>query len=185
MDVQAFTLTESQRIYQRAGISLLFPSPAASPDPQPMPSPHWEAVSKRLPPHALAVITYRELGDDLSGSSDPLRSQFFKRLLHTVSMRKGTFAFVPFAFPDSMDTLSDLRVFFDTLKGLSARLLIVFGEFASVPEDLSEPACLYITPRNSLFLPALSTLIQDEANAIPHCSGSIHTFFSAHGYDHS
>lgn len=111
------------------------PSPVASdlaPDPSRWPAP-WPAIFARAPRQPLLVITYYELGLDLTGRADPRRGSLWRRLLPELGLAgRNAVAFWPLALPGDGDAcLPDPERFLAGLARLSPRVLAVFGDRAA------------------------------------------------------
>jgi len=99
--------------------------PAAWPDP-------WPAIFAKAPRHPRLVITYQELGYDLTGQSDPRRGKLWRTLLRDVGLAgKGVVAFWPLFLPKNKDVTLDTNIFATGVKLFAPQVLAVFGQPAA------------------------------------------------------
>jgi len=181
MDVPAFVLNESLRIFQKAGIQVLFPAslPIAQEGPE---HPYWETVLARLPHAPKAIITYPELGEDFSPKPDPMRSNIFRTILQALALPKGTFAFLPYTFNDNTTETSDESHFLDLIVRLSPDYLFVFGQ---TPEFYTSAASLLVNSPKVLEFPSLSEIMGQGDELYQQILSTLRSCFRSATADHS
>jgi len=108
------------------------PPPAPVPaEPAAWPSP-WPRIFAKAPPRPRLVITYLELGLDLTGQADARRGNLWRKLLADLGLAgQNAVAFWPVALPDSAEPSRDMDFFLAGLNLLAPEWLAVFGEAAT------------------------------------------------------
>ncbi len=177
MDHPSFALNEQQRVLRLAGIRHVLPagpaldgvsepamqaSESASPDVPSAPrfDAPWQAVLSKLPPRPRVLITYAELGEDLTGAADPERGRLWRTLFASLAFEKGTFGFLPYAFSFQGELSVHLDEFAGHLRTLEPLVVLVFERSAASP--LSALATDASTPVRYEFLPSPGELLGME-----------------------
>jgi hypothetical protein len=141
------------------------PQGAALPeDPDRWPLP-WPTFFAKTPATPRLVITYRELGLDLTGQSDPRRRDLWRRLIGQSGLSgQGLVAFWPMAIPLA-GALTDCPVQFACgVARLRPRLVAVFGDFPeTMRAALDRHAAVPV-----VVLPHPGTLLQNDPEALEH-----------------
>ncbi|OLN25169.1 hypothetical protein DVDV_3588 [Desulfovibrio sp. DV] len=95
--------------------------PALWPDP-------WPALFAKAPARPRLVITYADLGYDLTGQADPRRGGLWRTLLRDLDLAgKNAVAFWPFALPMHTILTDSPRHFAAGISRLAPSVLAVFG----------------------------------------------------------
>ena len=107
------------------------PLPASAPplpaDPALWPDP-WPALFAKAPARPRLVITYADLGYDLTGQADPRRGGLWRTLLRDLDLAgKNAVAFWPFALPTHTMLTENPRHFAAGISRLAPAVLAVFG----------------------------------------------------------
>jgi hypothetical protein len=175
---------ERLRIWQQAGVRYFYLDPAAKPEPEPtadeQPDPaddpaHWPPLWAQLlhkaPVRPRLVITYLELGFDLTGRSDPRRSSLWRALIRDLHLAgKGLVAFWPLALPEGETLVPRPDIFGAGLRRLGPDRLAIFGPEAatalSLPGSAFETADLFDIP--SCILPDPHTLLAGDKEVWAH-----------------
>ena len=98
-------------------------------DPARWPAP-WASIFAKTPASPRLVITYRDLGLDLTGRADARRGNLWRGLLRELGLAgQGAVAFWPFALPQAGETVARADIFAAGLDRLRPRVLAVFGDF--------------------------------------------------------
>ncbi len=99
-----------------------------NPDRWPLP---WPTFFAKTPPTPRLVITYRELGLDMAGQSEPRRRDLWRRLIAAAGLAgKGLVAFWPLALPQG-GALTEMPLHFACgVARLNPELVAVFGEIS-------------------------------------------------------
>ena len=173
---------ERLRVWQQAGVRYFFvesaspaetPSadaaePRASLDPESWPAP-WPGILARTPRRARILITYPELGLDLTGSSDPRRSALWRDLIRRLGLAgKGAVAFWPMAVPDAGRLVRHQDIFLAGLSLLAPGVVALFGSEAA---ELQRHITASPTPFPCVMLPDLTLLLDGNAEAWDHVLG--------------
>jgi hypothetical protein len=137
-------------------------SPAAAraalpdnPDRWPLP---WPTFFAKTPPTPRLVITYRELGLDMAGQSDPRRRDLWRRLIAQAGLAgKGLVAFWPLALPQG-GALTEMPLHFACgVARLNPELVAVFGEISDpARQELAAratSAVVVLPPPHALYNP--------------------------------
>lgn len=137
-------------------------SPAAAsaglpdnPDHWPLP---WPTFFAKTPPTPRLVITYRELGLDMAGQSDPRRRDLWRRLIAEAGLAgKGLVAFWPLALPQG-GALAELPLHFACgVARLRPELVAVFGEISETARQelaaRADSALVLLPPPHALYNP--------------------------------
>ncbi len=137
-------------------------SPAAAsaglpdnPDRWPLP---WPTFFAKAPPTPRLVITYRELGLDMAGQSEPRRRDLWRRLIAEAGLAgKGLVAFWPLALPQG-GALTEMPLHFACgVARLNPELVAVFGEISdSARQELAARAAsavVILPPPHALYNP--------------------------------
>lgn len=90
----------------------------------------WEPFFKDYVKPAKVVVTYFELGNDLSGRASVLRRQILKKILAQLGWPRGTVAYWPIAIPIRGKLEVFLDVFWQGVRMMNATSLICFGTTA-------------------------------------------------------
>jgi hypothetical protein len=102
-------------------------SPTLPDDPALWPDP-WPALFAKAPARPRLVITYADLGYDLTGQADPRRGGLWRTLLRDLNLAgKNTVAFWPFALPTNTLLTESPGLFAAGLRRLAPVVLAVFG----------------------------------------------------------
>ncbi|KHK03024.1 hypothetical protein NY78_1553 [Desulfovibrio sp. TomC] len=122
VDAAAATLTEAA-----LSVAPAAPSPSLPEDPSQWPDP-WPALYAKAPARPRLVITYSELGFDLTGQADPRRGGLWRTLLRDLDLAgKNAVAFWPFALP-THTLLTDFPEHFAAgIRRMAPAVLAVFG----------------------------------------------------------
>ena len=109
-----------------------------NPDRWPLP---WPTFFAKTPPTPRLVITYRELGLDMAGQSEPRRRDLWRRLIADAGLAgQGLVAFWPLALPQGGALIEMPLHFACGVARLNPELVAVFGE-------ISDPARLELAAR--------------------------------------
>jgi len=174
---------ERLRVWQQAGVRYLYIDPEALPeaeasaapavmppieapsqpesDPATWPAP-WPELLAKAPPAPRLVITYLDLGFDLTGRSEPRRSALWRALIRDLGLAgRGLVAFWPLALPEGETLRPQPDIFLAGLRRLSPDRLAIFGGDAatvlSLPSGTFQEACLIGIPCS--ILPDPGTLL--------------------------
>ncbi|MDD2966034.1 MAG: hypothetical protein PHN64_00855 [Desulfovibrionaceae bacterium] len=107
--------------------------------------------------------TYQYLGDDLGGAADPQRRALLNRLLKDMNLPAGTSTFWPCCLPQHCGGTAAPEIFWQGVRALKARMVIVMGYKAmravALPEEATlwsqvrhEGCLVYVTPDVPLLL---------------------------------
>lgn len=100
-------------------------------DPAAWPSP-WPRIFAKAPPKPRLVITYAELGLDLTGQADARRGNLWRKLISDLGLAgQNAVAFWPVALPGSDQHSQDLDYFVAGLALLAPESLAIFGDAAA------------------------------------------------------
>ena len=137
-------------------------SPAAAraalpdnPDRWPLP---WPTFFAKTPPTPRLVITYRELGLDMAGQSEPRRRDLWRRLIGEAGLAgKGLVAFWPLALPQG-GALAEMPLHFACgVARLNPELVAVFGEISDLARQelaaRAASALVVLPPPHALYNP--------------------------------
>ena len=103
------------------------PLPPLPADPALWPDP-WPALFAKAPARPRLVITYADLGYDLTGQADPRRGGLWRTLLRDLDLAgKNAVAFWPFALPTHTILTDSPRHFAAGISRLAPAVLAVFG----------------------------------------------------------
>jgi hypothetical protein len=139
------------------------PGLAANPAEWPQP---WADLFRRSPPAPRLVITYWELGFDLSGQADPRRSALWRRLIHDLGLAgQNAVTFWPIALPEHGDLQAAPAWFAAGLARFAPRVLAVFGDVAAsrLPALQDDPS-----GTRRILLPEPSALFAADTEAWNH-----------------
>jgi hypothetical protein len=177
---------ERLRVWQQAGVHYFYlpeqadttgDGVAEAPDPSYQAEPDvsadlavwpdpWTAIFAKAPPRPRIVITYFELGLDLTGQADPRRGALWRKLIVDLGLSgKNTVAFWPVALPDENRLTPRIDIFLAGLARLSPGVLAVFGNKAA------EVVTPHVTANQSIphvLLPDPLTLQGDHTEAWDH-----------------
>lgn len=119
------------------------PEPYAPlPDPVSWPKP-WPGFLAKAPAHPRLVITYLELGYDLTGQADPRRGALWRRLITALGLSgQNAVAFWPLALPVDGRLVPELRLFLSGCLRLAPQRIAVFGRDAAALFDVGLRAAL-------------------------------------------
>ena len=126
-----------------------------NPDRWPLP---WPTFFAKTPPTPRLVITYRELGLDMAGQSEPRRRDLWRRLIAEAGLAgKGLVAFWPLALPQG-GALAEMPLHFACgVARLNPELVAVFGEISdSARQELAAratSAVVVLPPPHALYNP--------------------------------
>ncbi|EKO39524.1 MAG: hypothetical protein B193_1760 [Solidesulfovibrio magneticus str. Maddingley MBC34] len=126
-----------------------------NPDRWPLP---WPTFFAKTPPTPRLVITYRELGLDMAGQSEPRRRDLWRRLIAEAGLAgKGLVAFWPLALPQG-GALTEMPLHFACgVARLNPELVAVFGEISDLArQELATRAASTLTvlpPPHALYNP--------------------------------
>ena len=126
-----------------------------NPDRWPLP---WPTFFAKTPPTPRLVITYRELGLDMAGQSDPRRRDLWRRLIAQAGLAgKGLVAFWPLALPQG-GALTEMPLHFACgVARLNPELVAVFGEISDpARQELAAratSAVVVLPPPHALYNP--------------------------------
>ena len=126
-----------------------------NPDRWPLP---WPTFFAKTPPSPRLVITYRELGLDMAGQSEPRRRDLWRRLIAQAGLAgKGLVAFWPLALPQG-GALTEMPLHFACgVARLNPELVAVFGEISDpARQELSAratSAVVVLPPPHALYNP--------------------------------
>jgi hypothetical protein len=107
--------------------------------------------------------TYQYLGDDLGGAADPQRRALLNRLLKDMNLPAGTSTFWPCCLPQHCGGTAAPEIFWQGVRALKARVVIIMGYKAmravALPEEATlwsqvrhEGCLVYVTPDVPLLL---------------------------------
>jgi hypothetical protein len=170
---------ERLRVWQQAGVRYFYlsgrqadpseqqssPLPNNASDPASWPDP-WPVLFAKAPKRPRLVITYYELGFDLTGQADSHRRALWRDLIADLGLSgQNTVAFWPMALPNAETLSPRLDIFQAGLTLLSPGLLAVFGEkaaalFRDLPQEFSALSCV--------LLPEPHLLRRDDTEAWNH-----------------
>lgn len=126
MDDASFGLSESLRVLHQAGIRHVLPWKAPERlDPSSF-SPDWANILSKLPPTPRVILTYQELGSDLTGAGNQERSALWRRLFALLGLPKGSLGFLPYSFDDGPSSLVHVETFLRNVSSISPALVLVF-----------------------------------------------------------
>jgi hypothetical protein len=135
----------------------------AAPDSWPDP---WTAIFAKAPARPRIVITYFELGLDLTGKADPRRGGLWRKLIVDLGLSgKNTVAFWPVALPEEDHLTPRSDIFLAGLLRLAPGVLAIFGTQAAEVLTPCVPATQGIP---HVLLPDPSTLLGDQTEAWDH-----------------
>ena len=126
-----------------------------NPDRWPLP---WPTFFAKTPPTPCLVITYRELGLDMAGQSEPRRRDLWRRLIADAGLAgKGLVAFWPLALPQA-GALAEMPLHFACgVARLNPELVAVFGEISDpARQELAAratSAVVVLPPPHALYNP--------------------------------
>lgn len=126
-----------------------------NPDRWPLP---WPTFFAKTPPTPRLVITYRELGLDMAGQSEPRRRDLWRRLIADAGLAgKGLVAFWPLALPQG-GALTEMPLHFACgVARLNPELVAVFGEISDpARQELAArttSAVVVLPPPHALYNP--------------------------------
>ena len=125
------------------------------PDRWPLP---WPTFFAKTPPTPRLVITYRELGLDMAGQSEPRRRDLWRRLIAAAGLAgKGLVAFWPLALPQGGMLTEQPLHFACGVARLNPELVAVFGEISDpARQELaarSASALVVLPPPHALYNP--------------------------------
>lgn len=126
-----------------------------NPDRWPLP---WPTFFAKTPPTPRLVITYRELGLDMAGQSEPRRRDLWRRLIAEAGLAgKGLVAFWPLALPQG-GALAEMPLHFACgVARLNPELVAVFGEISDpTRQELAARAAsalVVLPPPHALYNP--------------------------------
>ncbi len=174
---------ERLRVWQQAGVRYLFVAeepeenvpllrddplgadPAAWPEP-------WPGHLAKAPSRPRLVITYVELGLDLTGRADPRRGNLWRTLIRDLGLAgQGGVAFWPVAVPQGEDLIFAPAFFRAGLARLSPRLVAVFGDKAAAalfPDGGDTAAACDLDGTACVVLPDPETLLAGNREAWAH-----------------
>jgi hypothetical protein len=136
--------------------------PWSATDPAVWPDP-WNTIFAKAPARPRIVITYFELGLDLTGKADPRRGGLWRKLIADLGLSgKNTVAFWPIALPEDGRLTPRTEIFLAGLLRLSPGVVAVFGPKAA------EVAGSCLTANDSLphvLLPDPLTLLDGDTEA--------------------
>lgn len=95
----------------------------------PFPAP-WDRFEKMAPAGARVMITYAELGHDLTGNADPARGQLMRNLLGYLKWPKGTAMFWPCSLPCEGRLVPQTRMFWAGAQRFACPTILCFGSEA-------------------------------------------------------
>lgn len=170
---------ERLRVWQQAGVRYFYipsslvaedsdePSPSSDnlDDPASWPAP-WPALLAKTPRRPRIVLTYPELGLDLTGRSDPRRSALWRDLIHRLGLSgQGAVAFWPMSVPIADDLGIRLDLYQAGLSVLCPGVVALFGaRTAEFYQRLGQTT----DPFPCVMLPDLSVLLDGNAEAWDH-----------------
>ncbi|MHC1712923.1 MAG: hypothetical protein AB9872_12330 [Solidesulfovibrio sp.] len=134
-------------------------------DPSVWPDP-WTAIFAKAPTRPRIVITYFELGLDLTGQADPRRGALWRKLIVDLGLSgKNTVAFWPVALPEEDQLIPRIDIFLAGLARLAPGVLAIFGTQAA---KVVSPC--FTAPQSipHVLLPDPSTLLGDQTEAWDH-----------------
>lgn len=126
-----------------------------NPDRWPLP---WPTFFAKTPPTPRLVITYRELGLDMAGQSEPRRRDLWRRLIADTGLAgKGLVAFWPLALPQG-GALAEMPLHFACgVARLNPELVAVFGEISDAARQelaaRSASSLVVLPPPHALYNP--------------------------------
>ncbi|MHC1791077.1 hypothetical protein [Solidesulfovibrio sp.] len=110
-------------------------SPCPSDDPTQWPAP-WPALFAKAPARPRLVITYRELGLDLTGRADPRRGALWRRLIGDLGLAgQNAVAFWPLALPQEYALVDQPDFFAAGLRLFAPVTVAVFGPMPQAVAD--------------------------------------------------
>lgn len=126
-----------------------------NPDRWPLP---WPTFFAKTPQAPRLVITYRELGLDMAGQSEPRRRELWRRLIAEAGLAgKGLVAFWPLALPQGGTLVEQPLHFACGVARLNPELVAVFGEISDpARQELAARAASALTvlpPPHALYNP--------------------------------
>lgn len=136
---------ERLRVWQQAGVRYFYLDPAAVPepaqpsdkqpeppaDPAAWPSP-WPELLAKAPARPRLLITYLDLGFDLTGRSDPRRSSLWRALIGDLRLSgRGLVAFWPLALPQGDVLVPRPDIFLAGVCRLAPDRVAIFGSEAA------------------------------------------------------
>jgi len=145
-------------------------------DPGSWPAP-WPELLAKAPPAPRLVITYLDLGFDLTGHSEPRRSALWRTLIRDLGLAgRGLVAFWPLALPEGETLRPQPDIFLAGLRRLSPSRLAIFGSDAatllSLPSAFFEESSLIGIPCS--ILPDPGTLLEGDKEVWTHVLASLH-----------
>ncbi len=172
---------ERLRIWHQAGVRHFFLSPRETPpaqtepdcaptgdpgdDPSAWPEP-WATYFAKAPASPKIVITYAELGLDMSGQGDSRRGGIWRKLIAALGLSgRHAVAFWPMALPESGVSAPNESMFLAGLKRLNPDVLAVFGAKAAAWHAEMAPRLGTVT---CVMLPDPGTLLGDDKEAWHH-----------------
>ncbi len=190
---------ERLRVWQQAGVRYLYIDPEAMPEPAasvapdetppvvPAPAPQlesdpgswpapWPGLLAKAPPTPRLVITYLDLGFDLTGRSEPRRSALWRTLIRDLGLAgRGLVAFWPLALPEGETLRPQPDIFLAGLRRLFPSRLAIFGcdaaTLLSLPSALFEESSLIGIPCS--ILPDPGTLLEGDKEVWTHVLASL------------
>jgi|GEM_PF-2004104 len=146
------------------------PEPARADPPAPLPADPsrwpapWPAIFAKAPATPRLVVTYPDLGLDLTGRADPRRGNLWRALIRELGLAgQNAVAFWPAFLPDAAGPAARDDIFLAGLRLLRPRVLAVFGDD---PDRLLPPAALPGLVRETL--PDARVLLDGDTEAWDH-----------------
>jgi len=133
MDDTSFGLSESLRVLHQAGIRHVLPGRQPWMHEGRFLAPDWDSILAKLPPSPRVILTYRQLGSDLTGAGDSERSALWRRLFALLGLPKGTLGFLPYCFDDCPSSLDHVETFFQHLSSISPAIVLIFDSCENHP----------------------------------------------------
>ena len=124
LDGSLIYVPEKLRAWQLAGIQYYIKE-------NPVDWPHpWNGFFQKAPSAPVFLLTYWELGIDLSGRGDKARSLLWRKIIKALSLPSGMLCFWPPTEFDGTDLTANLDMFHRGLRHFSPNALFCFGKKA-------------------------------------------------------
>ncbi len=112
------------------------------------------------------LFSYFALGLDLYGKADPKRRDILKKIiLNDLSQAGNTFSFWPVALPENEELVSNPQAFWQGIRQLNARGLVLFGEKSVQAAGITEKA---LPGRRLIYNNCRVLIVQDIEFIIEH-----------------
>jgi hypothetical protein len=125
----------------------------------------WSDILAKAPRHPALVLTYLDLGRDLTGQGDSRRSTLWRKLIHDLGWSgQNKIAFWPVALPDGQELNARPDLFLQGLRFFSPTAVAFFGH-PSASRLMADPdpvALSAMTGLSCLILPDPDDLLRGD-----------------------